>query len=59
MDSIRQGVRCGLDSAGSGYGSISGFSKLENDNSDSIQGGEILDELYDYVPFKEDPAKLS
>jgi hypothetical protein len=52
-------VRCGLDSAGSGYGSISGFCELENDNSDSTQGEEILYELNDYMPFEEDPEKLS
>jgi hypothetical protein len=36
-----------------------GHFELENDNSGSIQGGEILEEFNDYTPFKEDPRKLS
>jgi hypothetical protein len=39
---------CVLDSSGSGYGPLAGSCELSREHSDSIKGGEFLDQLWDY-----------
>jgi hypothetical protein len=41
-------LRCGLDSTGSGYGTVAGCCKHTNEISGSITDGKFLNQLNEY-----------
>jgi hypothetical protein len=56
MDSNEQDEKSGLNQSRSGFGPVAGFCERSYEPSDSIKGGEFLDQLSSYQLLKKESA---